>query len=123
MSSHDQIRQEEDKIDTRTIVGVGVAALLIFGVGVFWAVAIQVDSSGAIRSYTPAQVPEKCQDEVGMVYQTSFNSDFARRLQLEQTNQLNSVGWVDRASNKVHVPIERAIRDYVAEAEKADGKL
>ena len=121
--SSDQIRQEEDKINSRTIVGVGVAALVIFAVGIFWAVQIQVESSGSIRTFTPADVPESCKDEIGMVYQTSFTNDFARKLQFEQMQQLKSVGWSDRANNKVHVPIDVAMKSYVDDAAKTDGKL
>ena len=123
MSDHDLLVQEQDKVDSKTVVGVGVAALVIFAVGIFWSISILRESNGTIRSYTPEQVPAGKQDEIGMVYQVSFGADFAAKLAAEQRGYLESTGWVDKAHGKVHIPIDRAILDYVEDAEKAGGKL
>lgn len=120
---HDELKQEKDTIESGTIIGVGVTALAIFAIGIVWAIQIQRESSGTIRSYTPEQVPVGKQDEIGMVYQTSFDRSFATHLLAEHQAHLDSVGWVDEGAKKVHVPISRAILDYVAESEKAGGKL
>jgi hypothetical protein len=122
-AGHDPLVQEKDKIESGTIIGVGVTALVIFALGVVWAIQIQRDSTGTIRSYTPEQVPVGKVDEVGIVYQSAFDRAFADKLHAEQRAHLDSVGWVDQKAKKAHIPIERAIKDYVAEAEKNGGKL
>ncbi len=122
-SEHEQLRQEVDKIDTKTIIAVGFTALAIFAVGIVWAIQIQRDTNGNLLSYTPAQVPALQHDEVGMVYQASFTKDFAQKLLTEHQARLDSVGWVDQKAKKVHIPIERAIKDYLATAEQNGGKL
>jgi hypothetical protein len=122
-AGHDPLRQEEDKIESGTIVAVGVIALAIFGVGIFWAVSIQKDSTGSVRSYTPEQLLGGKRDEVGMVYQSSFENDFAAKLKVEQSDYLNEIGWVDPVAKKVHIPIDIAMKEYLAESEKAGGKL
>lgn len=125
---HDLV-QEQDRVETRTIVTIGVVALAIFGLGILWAVQIQKDSTaiageaGTIRSFTPEQVPVGKRDEIGIVYQTSFDRAFADKLKVEQSDYLNEVGWVDEGHKKVHIPIKRAMQEYLAESEKAGGKL
>jgi len=126
---HDELRQEQDRVESKSIVTIGVVALSIFGLGILWAVQIQKDSTaqyegvGTIRSFTPDQVPVGKRDEIGIVYQTSFDSAFAAKLKAEQTDYLNGVGWVDKDQKKVHIPIKRAMQEYLAESEKAGGKL
>ena len=58
-----------------------------------------------------------------MVFQQSFDRDYANTLLTETQARLDSVGWVDQKSKKVHIPIERAIKDYLAAEEKNGGKL
>ena len=33
-----------------------------------------------------------------------------------------TVGWVDQKAGKVHVPIDRAIKDYIADAQAKGGR-
>jgi hypothetical protein len=122
-AGHEELKQEEDKIESGTIIGVGVTALIIFAVGIWWAVAIQRESAGTLRSYRPDQLPNGKQDEIGMVYQASFDRDFADHLKKEQLEYLGSTGWVDQSKNQVHIPIERAMQDYLLVVEKNGGKL
>jgi hypothetical protein len=122
-AGHDEFRQEEDHIESGTIVAIGVIALAIFGAGIFWAVQIQKESTGTVRSFTPDQVPVGKRDEVGMVYQSSFENAFADKLKAEQSAYLDETGWIDPVAKKVHIPIERAMKEYLAESEKAGGKL
>ena len=122
-ADHEQLRQEVDKIDSKMIIAIGVTALVIFGIGVVWAIQIQRDSAGTIRSYTAAQVPKTTPDEVGIVYQAQFSADFAPKLLAAHQAYLDSVGWVDQPTKRVHIPIDRAIKDYLATAEQNGGKL
>lgn len=132
-----ELVQEVDSVQSGTIIGVGVTALVLFSLGIVWAVHIQREttavifsqtgsdagSAGTIRSFTPDQVPVGRRDEIGMVYQSSFDSDFAAKLHTAQSEHLESVGWVDEKARRVHVPIDRALKDYLAEVEKNGGKL
>ena len=128
-TEHDELRQEQDRIETKSIVTIGIVALAIFGVGILWAIQVQRDTTAeydgkaTIRSFTPEQVPVGKRDEIGIVYQTSFERAFADKLKAEQSDYLNEVGWVDQAQKKVHIPIQRAMQEYLAESEKAGGKL
>ena len=106
---HDELKQEQDRIETGTILGIGVTALVIFAIGIIWAIQIQRDAAGSIRSYSPEQVPVGKQDEIGMVYQTSFDSAFAEHLLAKHQAHLDGVGWVDEGKKKVHIPIQRAM--------------
>jgi hypothetical protein len=121
MSGHDHIEQQSDSIESGKIIAIGVSALAIFALGIVWAVQIQKDSLGSI--HTVSQVPAGNVDEVGIVYQQSFDRDYGHRLLVETQARLDSVGWVDQAKNKVHIPIDRAIDDYLADEAKNGGKL
>ncbi len=120
---HEQLKQEVDKIDSKMIIGVGAVALVIFGLGIVWAINIQKDSAGTLLSYTEEQKDIPIRDEVGMVYQTAFDKDFAAKLAAEHQAHLDSVGWVDQAAKKAHIPIAEAMKAYVAKAEQSGGKL
>jgi hypothetical protein len=117
------LRQEGDSIESGKIITIGVVALVIFALGIVWAIAIQRESEGSIRTYTPEQVPVGKQDEIGIVYQTPFERNFASKLLADTQARLDSVGWVDEKARKAHIPIDRAIKDYVAESERNGGKL
>ncbi|MEO6950346.1 MAG: hypothetical protein ABI321_00930 [Polyangia bacterium] len=132
---HEPLRQEDDKVQSGTIIAVGLIALTVFSVGILWAVQIQKETTaiifaqpgkknvGTVLSFTAEQVPVGRKDEMGMVYQSSFDSDFATRLKAAQTEHMESVGWVDEKAKRVHIPIERAMTDYLAEVEKDGSKL
>jgi hypothetical protein len=132
-----ELVQEVDSVQSATIITIGALALGLFALGVAWAVHIQRETTaiifeqtgsdagtaGTVRSFTPDQVPVGRRDEVGMVYQSSFDSDFAAKRKAAQDEYLDSVGWVDEKAKRVHIPIERAMKDYLAEVEKDGSKL
>ena len=54
--------------------------------------------------------------EIGIVDQTPFETTRgAEHYRREQMQRLNSYGWVDPAKGTIHVPIERAIEQVLAE--------
>jgi hypothetical protein len=122
-ADHDELKQHPDTIESGKIILIGVSALAIFALGIVWAVQIQRDSAGSIRAYLPSQVPAGNQDQIGMVFQQSFDRDYGQTVLTEAQERLDSVGWVDQKSKKVHIPIERAMKDYLAAEEKNGGKL
>ena len=94
-----------DAVDYGKVVGVGVASLIIFALSIWWA-------SHILHSETEAA---EARTEIGIVDQVPFAGDtrlakwrYARRLELE------TYGWVDKATGKVHIPIEAAMEKVVS---------
>ena|SRR5438270_3696445 len=110
--------QEEDRIASAKIILTAIVSLLIFGVGVVWAVSIENNeykNNGVIPEETgPAA---KGAPEVGIVYQWPFNlSHYAADKVEEKKSWLESYGWVDKNAKTVHIPIEQAMERYVSQA-------
>jgi hypothetical protein len=110
--------QEEDRIATGKILATAIVSLIIFGIGVLWAISIQ---RGEMHSLvTPLHNAEHAvagAPEVGIVYQWPFNiSDFGPDHKKKVEAQLNSFGWVDKNAKVVHIPIEEAMKKYVAQS-------
>lgn len=99
-------------------VAVGVASLVIFGIAIAWAGSILRERSREILpSGVPAIGSEMGREEIGIVNQRMFDVD--RRVELtfrRDRERLASYGWVDRANGVVHVPIDEAMKQVVAEA-------
>ncbi|MGZ6029906.1 MAG: hypothetical protein ACXWK5_10840, partial [Myxococcaceae bacterium] len=63
------------------------------------------------------------QYEVGIVNQRVFALDQrAAQKRLQQMERLRSYGWVDREAGVAHVPIDEAVRMYLAEQAKKGGQ-
>ena len=119
-----EIKQEVDRVESGRVIMIGVTALVIFALGIVWAIWIQRESIGTIRSYTPEQVPEGRKDEIGMVFQPAFEyGNFAEKTTKKALWRLDHYGWSDEQAKKAHIPIDRAIDEYVAESMKNGGKL
>lgn len=113
--------QEEDKIPIPKIIAVAVIALIVFGIGATWAVAIQRSEQHSIVQEHHTNGPDRSgSPEVGIVYQTPFNrSRYANDVKDAKEAWLTSYGWVDKAKGSVHVPIDQAMRKYVSSQEAA----
>jgi hypothetical protein len=117
--SHGEVRQEPDRIRTRRVVFIGVAALLAFAAGIAWAASIQKHANGTLRSDTAPRPPLAGRTEIGMVFQPIFDHGSARSTGIAAEQDaakleiLDSYGWVGpqgREERKVvHIPIDRAI--------------
>jgi hypothetical protein len=112
-----QARQEEDVIRTRRLVAVGIAAMVVFTIGVLAARWEQVVSErGDLPTGRPRIPAEVHQSEVGIVYQRTFEElapGEGQRLHARQAEQLASYGWVDPGRGIIHVPIDLAMRRYL----------
>jgi hypothetical protein len=106
---HAGARSEEDRVSTPAILGVGVAALVLFFLASLVTVSFwreKMDERGPV-----AVPPETGQSKIGLVEQQLFEltvrgeRDRARKLE-----RLGSYGWVDRAAGVAHIPIEEAMR-------------
>jgi hypothetical protein len=112
-------RQEHavgDGMNLKKIVAVGVGALAIFAIGIWWAYSLmshwrtELQAGGAAR--TPTELGKT---EIGIVDQVPFEKD--HRLDVwraERAKRLGTFGWVDRAKGIAHIPIEQAMERVVA---------
>jgi hypothetical protein len=106
------------------IVLVGVVSLIIFAAGVVWAYELMVRRERGIRALGPARVPAEIgKPEIGIVDQVPFEID--HRLEVwraERTKRLSKYGWVDRAKGVVHIPIEKAMQQVIADPPDIPGQ-
>lgn len=109
---HGHWPQEEDRIDTRRIVTVGVVSLLVFAVGIVWTTRVQRDmNDGSLRNEIVQPVRKAGQVEVGNVFQPMFlDTPLAADWIEEKRQRLNSLGWADPEHQQVHIPIDRAMK-------------
>lgn len=114
---HGEVRAEEDRISTGTIVGVGVASLVIFflaGLASTSYLRVRQGERG------PLPVPaELGKSKIGMVEQQLFERSVrGERDRTARQERLRSYGWVDRGAGVAHIPIEQAM-DLVAKGVRA----
>jgi hypothetical protein len=101
-------RTEEDRIDSRTVVLVGVGSLVVFALASLAAGAYLYQRT-ADRAGPPLPA-ELGQSKIALVEQRLFDLpqrgaiDRAARLQ-----RLGSYGWVDQGKQVAHLPIEVAM--------------
>lgn len=115
--AHGGVRSEEDRIQTGTIVLVGVASLVVF----FLASAAAVSYLNVRQGERPPLPlpPEVARSKVGMVELQQFEVAMrGERDRGARRQRLESFGWVDRGAGIVHVPIEHAM-DLVAKGVRA----
>ncbi len=118
-TSHGRPRSEEDRISTPTIMGVGLAALLVFFVASLAATGYLRMKVGE-RPVLPIP-PEIGQSKIGMVEQVPFDLAFrGEHERAAQLERLRSYGWVDRERGIVHLPIDRAM-ELVVQGVRARG--
>jgi len=111
--------QEEDRIATGKIIATAVISLAVFGVGVLWAISIQRgENKTIVTQVSPAAGPaEAGAPEVGIVYQWPFNmSQFGADKAAETKARLQNYRWADSEHKVVRIPIDEAMKKYVAQA-------
>lgn len=112
--------------DPETLPGVKIAAVLIsalvlFGVGILWSVALAdqrkhqlVDEQGQAAPGNQIGKPE-----IGMVDQQLFEiENRSAELKAKKLQRLHSYGWVDQSKKVVHIPIEKAMEQVLAEQKR-----
>ncbi len=110
--------QEEDRIATGKIVLVAIVSLIIFGVGVVWAISIQRGENKSIVTHAhPAAPAEAGAPEVGIVYQWPFNmSAYGAEKAAETKARLEYYRWADKEHKVVRIPIDEAMKKYLAQS-------
>jgi len=114
---HDQ-QGDSDGVNLKKIVTIGVLSLIVFGVGILWAVYLMHNQQEAVRRMGPANEPKEIyKPEIGIVDNILFTRDFRlKAIRAERAAWLNGYGWVDRKAGLIHLPIERAMAEVVREA-------
>jgi len=121
MSAHDKDphgQSNEDQIDFRKVIGVGVVSLVIFALATYWAVAILHGERAQMKGREEARVAAEIgKPEIGIVDQVPFAKDTRlAEWRKERADWLNNYGWVDRAHGIARMPIQRAMDAVVAGA-------
>ena len=102
-------------------VGIGVAVILagiFFSLAMAWAVvaASRANSSGANQP-----VPRARQVVRGPVLESAPQQEL-RKFLSEKRSRLNGYGWIDRASERVHIPVGLAMQLLEERAAKSGAK-
>ena len=102
------------------VIGVGLASVAIFAVATVWSTHILNSTRAEMQPGGPPPIPRQVdQYEVGIVNQRVFNLDQrAAQKRLQQMERLRSYGWVDRESGVAHIPIDEAMKMFLAEQQK-----
>lgn len=109
---------EVDRIQSWTVVAVGVASLVLFFVASAITIASMRRQELALNPAHPVLPSEAGKRKIGMVEQQLFESaDRAATMQAQQKARLGGFGWVDRPKGLVHVPVEQAM-DRVQRGER-----
>jgi hypothetical protein len=99
------------------IIGVGVGSIAIFALATIWSTHILNTTRAEMQPGGPPPIPKQVdQYEVGIVNLRVFALDQrAAQKRLQQMERLRSYGWVDREAGVAHIPIDEAMKMYVAE--------
>jgi hypothetical protein len=129
MSVHHTSVTEEARDDAgmnlKKIVLVGVVSLILFAISavVAWGIIV-ADTKSLQQQWGVAEEPKEIgRDEIGLVDQVLFDTD--RRLEdwtAAKRKQLQTYGWVDRSKGIIHIPIDKAIEQVIAEGGKEPTK-
>jgi len=109
--------QADEHVAGFKVVAIGVTALVVFGAATWWSSRILDRTARTLSPAGPLPVGKEIgKAEIGIVDQTPFETTRgAEHYRREQLQRLNSYGWVDPAKGIIHVPIEKAIEQLLAE--------
>ena len=109
--------QADEHIAGFKVVAIGVTALVVFGAATWWSSRILDRTARTLSPAGPLPIGKEIgKAEIGIVDQTPFETTRgAEHYRREQLQRLNSYGWVDPAKGIIHVPIEKAIEQLLAE--------
>jgi len=112
--------QADERVSSFKIVAVGVIALLVFGAATVWSARILDRTARTLSPAGPLPVGKEIgKPEIGIVDQTPFETTRgAEKYRGEALQRLNSYGWVDPQKGVIHVPIDKAIDEMLAEQQR-----
>jgi hypothetical protein len=112
--------QADEAVASGKVLLVGILSLIVFGGATCWSTRIWRETRTRLEPNGPvAPGAEIGKAEIGIVDQPPFETiRIAERRRAEQMKQLHSYGWIDRDKGVIHVPIDKAIDQLVAEKGK-----
>jgi len=112
--------QADERIASGKVLFIGIFSLLVFGGATCWAGRIWRETRIRLEPNGPiAPGAEIGKAEIGIVDQPPFETlRAAERTRKDEMERLSSYGWVDREKGVIHVPIDKAIEQLVAEKGK-----
>jgi len=112
--------QADERVASFKVVAVGVIALLVFGAATVWSARILDRTARTLSPAGPLPVGKEIgKAEIGIVDQTPFETTRgAATYRREALQRLNSYGWVDPQKGVIHVPIQKAIEEMLAEQQR-----
>jgi hypothetical protein len=119
-----EVAHAQQQMSWPWILGVGLGSILIFAVATVWSTHILNATRAEMQPGGPPPLPKGVdQYEVGIVNQRVFALDQrAAQKRLQQMERLRSYGWVDREAGLAHIPIDEAVRMYLADQAKKGGQ-
>jgi hypothetical protein len=111
------VRQEDDRLSSRTLIAAGVVAVAVGLVGVLFAGAVLVFAGGALQPSAAGPAGTRpAERSISNIEQTPIlDGKSATELQRERARRLEEWGWVDRDGGVATIPIERAMDIVVSE--------
>jgi hypothetical protein len=119
MNPHDfEVHQEEDAVAVSRVMRVGVAAVVIGAIGVFFAGLSLALRVGELKpSFAGPHGPQPAPSELSEVEQTPiWDTRRGEDLEAEQRHELDRWGWADRDAGVARIPIDRAMDLVVRES-------
>lgn len=112
--------QAEEAIAWGKVIGVGIAALLLFTGATYVSYSFMHAREKLLQPNGPDPLPAQIgQKEIGIVDQVPFDVTRAyANYKAEKTLRLEHWGWVDRKAGTVHMPISDAMDRVIAEQHK-----
>jgi hypothetical protein len=109
---------DDDGVDIKKILTVGGIALATFALSAFIAYLIMRSDLKEVEARGLPPVPSEIgKDEIGIVDQVEFSQDDRlEQWRAAKRKRLEGYGWVDRARGLVHIPVEKAIDQVVAQS-------
>jgi hypothetical protein len=109
--------QADEHVAGYKVVAVGVIALVVFAAAVAWSARILDRTTRTLSPSGPLPIGKEIgKAEIGIVDQTPFETTRgAEHYRREQLKKLSSYGWVDPKKGIIHVPIDKAIDELLAE--------
>lgn len=112
--------QEDMSVNVGKILAVAITALIVFALATWWSAGIYARESKALQPDGPATIPAVIGSrQIGLVEQVPFDlSREAQQYQAERRKRLETWGWIDPKTGKIHMPIERAMELRVQQESK-----
>jgi hypothetical protein len=119
-----EVAQAQQQMNWGWIIGVGAGSMIIFALATVWSTHILNTTRAELQPGGPPPLPKQVdQYEVGIVNQRVFSLDQrAAQKRLQQMERLRSYGWVDREAGVAHIPVDEAMKMYLAEQAKKGGQ-